>query len=343
MGVCLGPSFLRETGSLPHLSFEPFPTLYVHKVEIFKMIKRTEFLLHPYEKGIPMIRIERLSKKYGFLSPAWALREMTLTISPGVFTLLGLNGAGKSTLLKILASLLRPSGGLVEMNGVDLSQSEKIREMIGYLPQHFQFYPKLTVREMLHHTAILKGMKGTNRIKKEVDLRLEQMALTSIGGKRVGTLSGGMHQRLGIAQAILGDPEILLLDEPFSGLDAEEKERIRELIRRMGNKRTVILSTHHLSDIERLCDRAAVLHHGRLKFSGELSRLRQFADGRVWEANLDEEEIQDPHKILLITQKLERGYRVKIIADSRPALSAKPLPPIVEDGLLALIGGVEDA
>lgn len=290
-----------------------------------------------------MIRIEHLSKKYGLLSPAWALREITLTIQPGVFALLGLNGAGKSTLLKILASLLRPSGGLVEMNGMALSQSEKIREMIGYLPQHFQFYPKLSVREMLRHTAILKGMKGTDRIEREVDLRLEQMNLTSIAGKKVGTLSGGMHQRLGIALAMLGDPEILLLDEPFSGLDAEEKDRIRELIRLAGNKRTILLSTHHLSDIERLCDQAAVLHHGRLKFAGEVSRLRQFADGKVWEANLDEEEIQDPHGMMLITRKLERVYRVKIIADRRPALSAKPLSPTVEDGLLALIGGVEDA
>lgn len=288
-----------------------------------------------------MINIYQLTKRYGRKS--WALKSIDVTIRTGVFGLLGPNGAGKTTFMRILATLLKPSGGEAELNGRKLSHPEKIREIIGYLPQHFQIYPKLTAAEFLDYVAVMKGIKEHQRRKREVELRLEQVNLTSAAGKKVGTFSGGMKQRLGIAQAILGDPEILIVDEPTAGLDPEERVRLRTLFSQIGMDRMIIFSTHIVSDIENLCNQVGVLYRGELKYAGDPSQLRQFANGKVWEVEVDEDEYTELKGMILSTRRVEEGYRVKIISDAFPHPMARPLSPTVEDGYLALIGDEKDA
>ncbi|WP_028986330.1 ABC transporter ATP-binding protein [Thermicanus aegyptius] len=252
-----------------------------------------------------MIEITNLSKKYG--RDEWALVEMNLKIEKGIFGLLGPNGAGKTTLMRILATLLKPTNGTALLNGRSLDHPEEVRKIIGYLPQHFQIYPKITAMEFLDYVAVMKGIGDPRRRKAEIMARLEEVNLSSVAHKKVGTYSGGMKQRLGVAQALLGNPEILIVDEPTTGLDPEERVRLRNLFARFGLDRILILSTHIVSDIENLCHTVGVLDGGRLRYSGDLPRLRHFAEGKVREVES----------------------------------AARSISPSVEEGYLALIGGAD--
>ncbi|MDR2162700.1 MAG: ABC transporter ATP-binding protein [Clostridiales Family XIII bacterium] len=212
------------------------------------------------------IVIDKLYKSYG-RSPA--LKDVTLTIGPGIFGLLGRNGAGKTTLLRILATLLPKTAGAVTVCGTDISRAKDIRPMIGYLPQEFSFYPGMNVYEALDYLGLLSGMGGASRAERIPEV-LERVNLQGERNKRIRALSGGMKRRFGMAQAILHDPAVLIVDEPTTGLDPVERVRFRNMLKDTAGERIVILSTHIVEDVEKLCDHLAVLDHGAVVFSGSV-------------------------------------------------------------------------
>lgn len=215
------------------------------------------------------IVISGLCQSYGRRE---VLHDISFTIPQGMFGLLGRNGAGKTTLMKTLCTLLTPKSGSVTLCGVPVSQTAKIRAMVGYLPQDFSLYPSMTVTEALDYLGVLSGMEKSKR-KERIELLLAQVNLEAQAKKRVNALSGGMKRRLGIAQALLHDPQIIIADEPTAGLDPEERVRFRELFCALAKEKTVLLSTHIVSDIEESCENLAVLDGGRLYYTGTVQDL----------------------------------------------------------------------
>lgn len=286
-----------------------------------------------------MIEIKQLSKQYK--KNEWALNELNLTIENGMFGLLGPNGAGKTTLIRILATLLKPTSGEVIMNGRSLRQADEIRKQIGYLPQFFQIYPQISGYDFLDYVGVMKGIQDKKRRRSEIEVLLEKLNLTAKGSKKVGTYSGGMKQRLGIAQALLGEPEILIVDEPTTGLDPEERVRFRNLLAQYSRDRIVILSTHIVSDIESSCRQLAVLNKGEIALSGDLTDVQSYAEGKVWEMNVSEHSLGTLDAMQVVsTRRNEGGYiTCKVIAEDQPSSDAISLTPTLEDGYLALIGG----
>ena len=224
------------------------------------------------------IEIHSLQKKFGSHA---ALNGITTTIDKGMYGLLGRNGAGKTTLLKIIATLLKPSAGNVTVNGVAIKETKRIRRMIGYLPQNFSFYLNMTVYDSMKYMAALSelpaSLQNTN-----IPLLLQRVNLWDTRKKKVRTLSGGMVRRLGIAQALLNEPEILIADEPTNGLDPEERIRIYNLLEEYSKNKIVILSTHIASDIEATCTRVGVLDSGKMIFDGSVNKLAELANGKVY-------------------------------------------------------------
>lgn len=284
-----------------------------------------------------MIEIKHLSKKYR--RGGLALDDITLTLHEGMVGLLGPNGAGKSSLMRILATLVAPTSGEASINGIPLRKAEDIRKIIGYLPQQFQVYPQLTGSEYLDYVGAMKGMNDPKQRKQEIGRLLEEVNLQDKAGKRVKTYSGGMKRRLGIAQALLGSPQVLIVDEPTAGLDPEERVRFRNLLTRFSLGRIVLLSTHIVADIESNCRQIAVLDRGRVRMSGELMELQEFGRGKVWEGEVSEEQFArlDPMSIVS-TRRTENGLRCRIIGETPPAGSgAVQVRPSLEDGYLALL------
>lgn len=229
-----------------------------------------------------MIEINHLSKQYN--SNCMALNDITCRIGTGVFGLLGENGAGKSTLLKILATIIEPTGGKVTVNGLDLCLEQAvIRKQLGYLPQEFGFYARLTGFEMLEYFAVLKGLTNKQARKIQVNEALEVVNLAEVRNRRISTYSFGMKQRLGFAQALLGKPQLLIMDEPTVGLDPVERNNIRNVIIELGRKITLIYSTHIIADIEACCSEVAVLRQGSLVFQGKPHELAKLAAGMSWQ------------------------------------------------------------
>lgn len=284
-----------------------------------------------------MIEIDSLSKKY---RKHQALRNIELSIDNGMFGLLGPNGAGKTTLMRILATLLKPSSGEASINGRSLKkQPDEIRSMIGYLPQHFQIYQQLSGRDFLDYVGVMKGIRDRKWRQQEIDRLLEAVNLREPSAKKVKTYSGGMRQRLGIAQALMGDPDVLIVDEPTAGLDPEERVRFRNLLARFSAERTVILSTHIVADIENSCEKLAVLNHGEVAMTGSLDDLERHAEGKVWEATLSNEQFaRIPSSQIISTRRSREGVTCRLIADRKPMDKAKLQEPTLEDGYLALIG-----
>lgn len=285
-----------------------------------------------------LIKIHNLSKTY---RKKVALDSIDLTIDKGLFGLLGPNGAGKTTLMRILATLLPTSSGTVEVNDYLLKKNpEHIRKVIGYLPQYFQIYPQLTAIEFLDYVAVMKGIESKTERKQQIEELLHAVNLTDVGRRKVKTFSGGMRQRLGIAQALIGQPTVLIIDEPTAGLDPEERVRFRNLLARVSVDRTVILSTHIVADIETSCEQLAVLNHGRLAMTGEIESLRDYAKGKVWEFETNEQELHlfDERKIVS-TRRNGRDLFVKFISEEQPKQSAVHVEPSLEDGYMALVGG----
>jgi ABC-type multidrug transport system ATPase subunit len=283
------------------------------------------------------LEIERLSKRYG---ARWALHELTLRSGPGLLGLVGPNGAGKSTLMRILATLLEPTSGTARWHGFDCqTDGRAIRQVLGYLPQEFGLYPQLTGRQFLRYLAALKGIPSELAALR-VDEVLEQVHLTADAGRRLATYSGGMKQRIGIAQALLNDPELLIVDEPTAGLDPAERVRFRGLLASLTFERLVILSTHIISDVEAVADRLVVLNEGRIIADVQPDQLITRARGQVWmvlTTPADAPRLQAQFVISgLVAQN--GGTAARVLSPSRPDAQAVPIEPTLEDAYLLALG-----
>ena len=281
------------------------------------------------------IVLKDLDKYYG---KKQALRRVNLTISQGMFGLLGPNGAGKTTLMKILATLLPKTGGKVTICGTDISQEREIRRMVGYLPQDFSMYGNMTVYEVMDYLGVLSGMKKAER-RERIPMLLEKVNLTENHGTKVKAMSGGMQRRLGIAQAILHNPRVLIVDEPTAGLDPEERVRFRNLLCEIAEERIVILSTHIVGDIEATCENIAVLNQGELLFQGTVTDLLEHAEGKIFTATVSRMELPMLKKQYEVTSMLIQGNeaQVRFVAKEKPFASANLCEPNVEDAYMFLM------
>ncbi|HMA75934.1 MAG TPA: ABC transporter ATP-binding protein [Candidatus Krumholzibacteriaceae bacterium] len=279
------------------------------------------------------ISIEGLNKTYR--GGHKALSGLTLKINNGIFGLLGPNGAGKTTLMRILVTLIKPTSGNVTIDGYDLAENRKeIRSMIGYLPQQFQSFPKLKTWEFLDYSAELGGVRSKKTRMKMVDRLLEQVGLYDSRDKRAAKLSGGMKRRLGIAQALAGNPRILIVDEPTTGLDPEERIRFRNLLSEMSEKdMIIILSTHIVGDISSTCLDMALLNSGRLAFSGAPEELIEMAKGHTWKINATDSELEQIKQrySVISTFPSVNGWEVHLVADELERLSGETLEPGLEE------------
>ena len=281
------------------------------------------------------IEIQNLTKDYG---KKRALSEVSLTISQGMFGLLGPNGAGKTTLMKVLTTLLKKTDGEVKICGIPIENSRQIRNMTGYLPQDFSMYGNMSAYEALDYLAVLSGMSKAER-KIKVPEMLEKVNLSEKQKTKVKSMSGGMKRRLGIAQAIIHDPKVIIVDEPTAGLDPEERVRFRNLLCEIAKDRIVLLSTHIVGDIEATCENIAVLNQGKLCFNGKLTELLSFVEGKVYSAEIAAVELEKVKEKYMVTGILATGStaNVKIIADEKPFPQAKLVQPDAEDAYMYLM------
>lgn len=277
------------------------------------------------------IEIKHLNKFYG---KKQALYDVNLTIEQGMFGLLGRNGAGKTTLMKILATLLQKNSGQVTVCGIPVENEKEIRKMIGYLPQEFSMYPTMNVYEAMDYLAILSGL-GRQERKERIEMLLTQVNLAEYKNKKMKALSGGMKRRLGIAQALLNNPKVLIVDEPTAGLDPEERIRFRNLLSETAEERIVILSTHIVGDIEATCEKIAILDDGKVLYHGTVDRLLTAADGKVFARTADRQEISRLKKELFITSMHMQGNQVYIryLAETK-APDSISCEPNIEDAYM---------
>jgi ABC-type multidrug transport system ATPase subunit len=278
------------------------------------------------------ITIEHLSKTYKHGNQA--LKDVNLHIKSGMFGLLGPNGAGKTTLMRILVTLMKPSSGDVKVDNLDLQKNRReIRAMLGYLPQDFRFFTKLRTWEFLDYVASLAGLRESKSRQKAVDEMLERVGLYEARDRFANKLSGGMKRRLGIAQALIGDPKIVVVDEPTTGLDPEERIRFRNLLAEMSQRDIIIiLSTHIVSDISSTCENMALLNNGELVFNEAPDRLVEKAKGHVWliealDSELDA--IKEKYPVIS-TVPAESGWEVQVVADKLDGFSGKLIDPNLE-------------
>lgn len=247
------------------------------------------------------LRIENLSKTYQ--NGIQALKKVNLVISTGMFGILGPNGAGKSTLMRTIATLQKASEGKVQLNNIDvLNEKDKVRQILGYLPQEFGIYPDMNPEQMLNHIALLKGISKKKERKANVKKILDQTNLYGVRKRKLGGLSGGMKQRFGIAQALLGDPQLLIVDEPTAGLDPEERNRFHNILSEISENKIVILSTHIVDDVNQLCSQMAIIHEGEILLSGKTDESMKKLEGKIWKKTIKKEELieyEDHFKIIL--------------------------------------------
>ena len=280
------------------------------------------------------LRITGLTKTYR--GGTRALDGLDLTVPTGMFGLLGANGAGKTTLMRILAGLLRPSAGQVLAGEHDLTTASgraEVKRVLGYLPQDLGVYPDLTAAEFLDYVALLKGIDAVAVRRRRVAELLEVVGLSTVAGKRLKGFSGGMKRRVGIAQALLNDPRLLIVDEPTAGLDPEERIRFRTLLAQLAGDRTVLLSTHIVEDIAQTCRELAVLDRGRPVFRGTVAELTSVADGRVWSVVTPG---PPPDGVIVSALSHVDGMEYRVVAATAPAPGAEPVAPSLEEGYLAL-------
>lgn len=289
-----------------------------------------------------MIEISSLTKTYRARGETvQALSGIDLQIGSGMFGLLGPNGAGKTTLMRILAGIVNPSGGSVRVNGYNLS-SEKgklaVKSMLGYLPQELGMYPELTAAQFVDYMAILKGLDEPEERRRRVENVLDLVGLSQESGRKIKGFSGGMKRRVGIAQALVNDPKLLIVDEPTAGLDPEERIRFRNLLVNLAEERLVLLSTHIVEDIGQTCGDMAVLSRGRLIFHGSPTELRQAAEGHVWMLTTSGQ--QKPNHDLTVVSMLHlaEGVQYRLVGASvADHPQAQPTPPGLEDGYVWLM------
>lgn len=277
------------------------------------------------------IEIKNLNKFYG---KKQALSNVSLTIEQGMFGLLGRNGAGKTTLMKILVALLQKKDGSVTVCGVPIENAKEIRRIVGYLPQEFSMYPTMSVYEAMDYLGILSGIKTKER-KERIDLLLKKVNLTEHKSKKVKALSGGMKRRLGIAQALLNAPKVLVVDEPTAGLDPEERIRFRNLLCDVAEDRIVILSTHIVGDIEATCENLAILNDGSILYYGTVSELLETAEGKVFTKVVEKRELPRLKQELKITGMHTQGNKthIRFLSDI-PVKEATVCEPNIEDAYM---------
>jgi ABC-type multidrug transport system ATPase subunit len=283
------------------------------------------------------LEIREVGKRYK--GDVWGVADLSLDLEAGVLGLLGPNGAGKSTLMRILATVTKATQGHVKWNGVDIATSPNdLRKVLGYLPQDFGIYPNLNAVEFLSYLATARGLGGRSADKR-IDQLLELVNLSDVRKRPLGTLSGGMKQRVGIAQALLNDPRLLIVDEPTAGLDPEERVRFRSLLAELSGDRIVILSSHIVSDIEAAATSIAVIKKGRLQFHGAPEEILQKVDGKVWEMVIPSSDLAGAKEkfVLSGTVRTSDGVRIRVVADEQPDAGARTLAPTLEDAYLYLL------
>ncbi len=283
------------------------------------------------------IDIEHVNKTYR--GGVQAINGLDLTIPSGMFGLLGPNGAGKTTLMRMLAGILYPTSGTILVGDYDATTEKgrtAIKRILGYLPQDMGFYPDLTAREFLDYVALLKGLDERQKRQKRVNELLEVVALTDVATRKLKTFSGGMKRRVGIAQALLNDPRLLIVDEPTAGLDPEERIRFRNLLSDLGGDRIVLLSTHIVEDIAQTCRRLAIMYKGSLVFQGTIEALTDEARGRVWVVTTNGER---PEGDLTVVSTMNMGATVqyRVVGQLPAGLNAVPAEPSLEDSYVWLM------
>ncbi|QBD75896.1 ABC transporter ATP-binding protein [Ktedonosporobacter rubrisoli] len=283
------------------------------------------------------LTIDRLSKRYG---QHWALRELSLRCVPGMLGLVGPNGAGKTSLMRIIATLLEPTEGSILWNGQDTrTHGQKLRRVLGYLPQDFGVYPEFTGRQFLRYLAAMKGLPNV-LIKRRVDEMLEMVNLEREADRKLPTYSGGMKQRIGIAQALLNDPELLLVDEPTAGLDPAERVRFRTLLAGLTSSRIVLLSTHIISDVEAVANRFLIMQEGRMLADTTSEGLMARAAGSVWSITADQRtalHLQTTYQVSGMVNQMN-GVALRIVSAVRPHEAAVAVDPTLEEAYLLVTG-----
>lgn len=283
------------------------------------------------------ISVSNLSKRFGTKS---ALDSINLEIDSGMFGLLGRNGAGKTTLMRILATLLSKTEGSIDMCGIPIENTKDIRNMVGYLPQDFSMYPNMTVYKAMDYLAVLSNIPLRKR-RKIICKLLSKVNLTNHQNVKVKSLSGGMNRRLGIAQALIHNPRVLIVDEPTAGLDPEERIRFRNLLCEIANDRIVILSTHIVGDIEATCENVAILDSGKVIYNGSTEALAKLAEGKVYSIEVDKKDIENIKSRFVIIGMLTQGGKatLRVISDDKPFENAIECNPTIEDGYMLIMGG----
>jgi ABC-2 type transport system ATP-binding protein len=286
------------------------------------------------------LQIENLSKRYP--NGTQALQDVSLAIPLGMFGLLGPNGAGKSTLMRTLASLQEADSGSAHLGDIDvLRQKDEVRKLLGYLPQEFGLYPKVTAEKLLSHFASLKGTENSKERTDVVHALLRQTNLWDHRNKPLGSFSGGMKQRFGIAQALLGNPRLIIVDEPTAGLDPEERVRFHNLLSAIGENVIVILSTHIVSDVSDLCSNMAIIHQGRVRVVGDPTALVAELNGRVWRKAIARSELPKyQEQFRVISMHLFAGRTMlRVFQDEQPEAGFELMTPDLEDLYFATIKG----
>ena len=286
------------------------------------------------------LRIRAVSKTYP--NGVHALKNVNLTIPKGMYGLLGPNGAGKSTLMRILATLQEPDGGSIQFGDTDLlKQKDQVRQTLGYLPQEFGLYPKARAEDLLEHFAVLKGIAGRSARRETVEALLRQTNLWDVRKQKLGGYSGGMRQRFGVAVALLGNPKLMIVDEPTAGLDPAERVRFLNLLSELAEESIVILSTHIVEDVSEVCTRMAIIDKGEILLEAEPLRAIDELQGRIWSGEVSREAQQNPEREhAVISTKLYAGRTVAhVYCESAPGPGFEPAKPDLEDVYFSAVAG----
>ncbi|KIX21413.1 multidrug ABC transporter ATPase [Flavobacterium sp. 316] len=284
------------------------------------------------------LKIKNLQKTYK--NGVTATNNISLDITNGMFGLLGPNGAGKSSLMKTIAGLQSPDSGSILFNNVDIIKDPSfIKKQLGFLPQDFGVYPKINATDLLNHIAILKGLTNKNERKEQVNILLEKVNLTSHRNKEVHTFSGGMRQRFGIAQALLGNPQLIIVDEPTAGLDPEERNRFNNLLNEIGEDIIIILSTHLVEDVKNLCTQMAIIEKGTVLAQGKPNDFIEVLNGQLWQKTIDKKEIleyEQKHDVILTQLNMGKST-IHVRAKNKPDDSFELIRPNLEDVYFSIL------
>jgi ABC-type multidrug transport system ATPase subunit len=286
------------------------------------------------------LQIRGVSKTYS--NGVRALDNVSLTIAPGMYGLLGPNGAGKSTLMRIVATLQEPDEGSIRLGDIDvLAEKDRTRELLGYLPQDFGLYPKVTGEALLTHFAVLEGIVERGARTEAVESILRQTNLWEVRKEKLGTYSGGMRQRFGVAIALLGDPSLLIVDEPTAGLDPAERVRFLNLLSKLGENSVVLLSTHIVEDVSELCTRMAIIHEGRILLEAEPLRAVEELKGRIWRRVVTTGELEalEQEHAVISTRLLAGRTIAHVFADASPGDGFEPVDPDLKDVYFSVMAG----